>query len=165
MPQAALSWPAWYGVLVFTFVATIAWLAAFDVRTRRIPNRVVYPAIGVASVTALVNPTGPWYWFAVGGLVGAGLLGVIALVAPDGMGMGDVKLAGLIGLIAGWPGVLVALFVAFAAGAVAGIALVAAHRLERGSAVPFAPALFLGTVTALVAGQNLVALVLGGARP
>ena len=65
------------------------------------------------------------------------------------MGGGDAKLAALIGLVAGWPGVLVAVFAAFAVGAAAGLLLIAIGRLSRRQPLPFAPALAFGAATAI----------------
>jgi prepilin signal peptidase PulO-like enzyme (type II secretory pathway) len=163
MLQAISSWPAWYAAVMLGFLAVIAGLAAYDARRRRIPNAVVYPAILAATAVAFVNPTGPWYGFLAGGAVAAVALGSIAIMTHGGMGMGDAKLAGLIGLLAGWPNVIVALFVAFASGAVAGLGLIAAGRIERRQGIPFAPALLLGTVAAIVAGPRLLGAVLGWA--
>jgi prepilin signal peptidase PulO-like enzyme (type II secretory pathway) len=75
--------------------------------------------------------------------------------------MGDVKLGVVVGLVSGWPGVLVALFAAFALGAIVGVLLLAARRIGRRQPVPFAPALLAGTLVALLAGPQLVGLVVG----
>ena len=161
MLQAISTWPLWYGATVLAFLILVAGLAAYDARTRRIPNRIVYPAIGAAAVLAIVNPVGPWYAFAAAGAVAGMLLGAIALITDGGMGMGDAKLAVLIGLLAGWPNVLVALFVAFATGAGVGVGLIAVRRLDRSGGVPFAPALFVGALAAFVAGPQVLALAFG----
>ena len=78
------------------------------------------------------------------------------------MGGGDAKLAALIGLVAGWPAVLVAVFVAFALGAVAGLLLMAVGRLGRRDPLPFAPALAVGAATAALAGRQLAGLLWPG---
>lgn len=75
------------------------------------------------------------------------------------MGVGDAKLAAVIGLVAGWPGVVVALFVAFAAGAISGLTLVAAGA-DRRTAIPFAPALGVGAIMAVVAGRQLASILM-----
>jgi prepilin signal peptidase PulO-like enzyme (type II secretory pathway) len=164
MLQAISSWPLWYGLAVLAFLALVAALAVYDARTRRIPNRIVYPGIAAAAALALVNPIGPWYAFAAAGLLAGALLGAIAVLTDGGMGMGDAKLAVLIGLLAGWPNVLVALFVAFATGAAAGLGLIAVRRLDRSGGVPFAPALLVGSLAAFVAGPQLLALAFGEGR-
>lgn len=65
------------------------------------------------------------------------------------MGMGDAYLVVLLGLILGWPQVLLALFLAFAVGAIYGIILIALKKKKMKSQIPFAPFLILGTLAAM----------------
>ncbi len=83
-------------------------------------------------------------------------------ISPGAMGGGDVKLAALIGLVAGWPGVLAAVFVAFAVGAAAGLLLIAFGGLGRRDPLPFAPALAVGAATAALAGRQVAGLLWPG---
>jgi leader peptidase (prepilin peptidase)/N-methyltransferase len=81
---------------------------------------------------------------------------LVALAYPRGMGMGDVKLAGVMGLYLG-SAVAPGLLAGFLAGAIYGIALIARHGSEaRKQAVPFGPFLALGGVIGLLAGSSLV---------
>src|ERR687888_495816 len=83
-------------------------------------------------------------------------LAVLALACPRGLGMGDAKLAAVMGLYLGWS-VAPALLVAFGAGAVAGSLLVAREgALARRRAIPFAPFLALGGLVALCAGHGMI---------
>lgn len=76
------------------------------------------------------------------------------------MGLGDVKLAFLMGLILGWPDILAALFFAFALGAIIGVALIFSSRTKKNyslkSQIPFAPFLILGTFTTLFWGSSII---------
>lgn len=72
------------------------------------------------------------------------------------MGFGDFTLAILMGLILGWPNILVALFLAFFIGAAIGVGLIIAAKKTLKSEVPFGPFLVTGTFVALFFGQNLV---------
>lgn len=141
------------------YAAFLVAIAAYDVQRHRVPNIAIYPAIVVALGLAFIRPERPWWDFVLAGAAAASLLVVIDLVSGGGMGMGDAKLAAFIGLMTGWPGVLVAGFVAFAAGAVVGILLIAIGRLGRRDPLPFAPALALGAMTAAVAGRQLTQLL------
>ena len=79
----------------------------------------------------------------------AGFLLAAALIRPDGMGLGDVKLAAVLGFYLG-AGVIEAMVVAFAAGSVAGLALLVRHGwTARSRTIPFAPFLALGTLVAI----------------
>ena len=100
-------------------------------------------------------------------LVGAGIaLGIMLVVyvaGRGGMGDGDVRLAPLLGLYLGWlnPGLVpVGLFFGFFAGAVVGVALLAARRAGRRTAVPFGPFLALGTIAAVLCGQAALDVLL-----
>jgi leader peptidase (prepilin peptidase)/N-methyltransferase len=139
-------------------------VAAIDLRHYVVPNRIVAPALG-AGLVLLVGAaalTGEW------GRLGSALLGAVAgfnalllihLVQPRGMGLGDVKLAGVLGLHLGWFGlghVVVGLFLGFGLGAVVGLALVAAGRRSRRDHVPFAPFLAAGTLLAVVVGAPIL---------
>ena len=151
----------WVAVLMAAFLAVLLAVSAIDLRNRIIPNRIVYPSVLVAaaSVLAIDLAGGPLDTLdALIGLAafGGGLL-VIALISPRGMGMGDVKLAGLIGLVVGS---LALSRVAVAAGAailIGGVAAVVALALGRGrkSALPFGPSLALGAAVAVFAGAQI----------
>jgi leader peptidase (prepilin peptidase)/N-methyltransferase len=84
-------------------------------------------------------------------LAATGGLLVLALISPRGMGMGDVKLAGLLGLYLGWlgwPVVLTGLFLGFLVQALLGLALLAVRRVDRRTELPFGPALLAGALAA-----------------
>jgi leader peptidase (prepilin peptidase)/N-methyltransferase len=114
-----------------------------DLRARRIPDVLTVPA----ALTALALGGDPW-----AGLVAAGLLGAAALTSPEGMGLGDAKLAGVMGLCLG-PAVVSALLAACALATLYGLVLAVRHGLAaaRVATVPLAPFLAAGTGVALVA--------------
>ncbi|MBI4035283.1 MAG: prepilin peptidase [Candidatus Chisholmbacteria bacterium] len=87
------------------------------------------------------------------GMVGWGFL--VVVTKGRGMGWGDVKLAGLMGLILGWPAMVVAIMVAFLTGAVVAIILVGGGKKRWGETIPFGPFLIGGTVIALLWGDKL----------
>ncbi|HEY4767684.1 MAG TPA: A24 family peptidase [Candidatus Limnocylindria bacterium] len=151
---------AWQTWALIAYIVFLVGVAAYDIRFRRVPNAAVYPAIAVAAVAATMRPgDGPWWSYWLAGLAAAGLLLALGAASRGGMGVGDAKLAAVIGLVAGWPGVVVALFVAFAAGAISGLTLVAAGA-DRRTAIPFAPALGVGAIMAVVAGRQLASILM-----
>jgi len=136
------------------FCLTLVAVSATDLEHRIIPNRIVVPAgvIVLAANTAL-HPGPQW---AIGAFGASGFLLAAALAYPAGMGMGDVKLAFLMGAALGKT-VPVALFVGVFAAMVPGIVLLAPHgRAARKMGVPFGPFLALGSVVALFAGHWLL---------
>ena len=136
----------------------------FDLKHYIIPDKVIYPAIVVSSIWYLVS--GIFFNFytryeilnTIYSAFGAALFfGTIVLVSRGRwMGIGDIKLAFLMGLILGWPNILVALFLAFLTGAATGVGLIAANKKTLKSEVPFGPFLVGGTVVALFFGQNII---------
>jgi leader peptidase (prepilin peptidase)/N-methyltransferase len=95
----------------------------------------------------------------VGAVIGLGMLLAIHLVNPRGMGMGDVKLAGVEGLYLGFLGlrhVLFGLFLGFMLGSVGGILLIATRIRSRKDHIPFAPFLAAGALLAVFVGQGFL---------
>jgi leader peptidase (prepilin peptidase) / N-methyltransferase len=136
------------------FCLTLVTVSATDLEHRIIPNRIVVPAglIVLAANTAL-HPSPRW---AIGAAGASAFLLAAALAYPGGMGMGDVKLAFLMGAALG-TSVTVALFVGMIAALVPSIVLLARHgKAARKMGVPFGPFLALGSVVALFAGPWLL---------
>jgi leader peptidase (prepilin peptidase) / N-methyltransferase len=140
-------------VAAFVCLALVA-VSATDLEHRIIPNRIVVPAglIVLAANTAL-HPGPQW---AIGAVGASGFLFVAALAYPAGMGMGDVKLAFLMGAALGKT-VPVALFLGVFAALIPGLVLLARHgSAARKMGIPFGPFLALGAVVALFAGHELL---------
>jgi len=136
------------------FCLTLVAVSATDLEHRIIPNRIVVPAglIVLAANTAL-HPGPQW---AIGAVGASGFLFAAALAYPAGMGMGDVKLAFLMGAALGKT-VPVALFLGVFAALIPGLVLLARHgSAARKMGVPFGPFLALGSVVALFAGHELL---------
>ena len=136
------------------FCVVLVVLSAIDLTHRIVPNRIVLPAalIVLLAQTAL-NPSPEWM---LGALGAAGFLFVAALAYPAGMGMGDVKLALLLGAMLGRL-VGVGLMLGMLAALVPSFVLLARHgSAARKMGIPFAPFLALGALIALFAGQTLL---------
>ena len=133
-------------VVVTGAVATVT-----DLRERRIPNWLTASAalLAIALGTALDADGEPGRLAA--GAGAAAFFGIAALINPEGMGFGDVKLAGVIGLCLGQE-VIVAMLAALAAGNVVVVARLVRHgRAARKSTLPFGPCLAIGGVAGVVA--------------
>lgn len=162
MEESLSNWPGWMVWIGAGYAAFLIAIAVYDVRRQRIPNVAVYPALALALAVAFIRPDGPWWSFLLAGLSAAAFFVAIGAISPGAMGGGDAKLAALIGSMAGWPGVLVALFVAFAVGAAVGLLLIALGRHGRRDPLPFAPALAVGAATAALAGRQVAGLLWPG---
>ena len=140
-------------VVAAFFCAVLVAVTATDLTHRIVPNRIVLPAAAIVLVaqTAL-NPSPEWL---LGALGASGFLFVAAIAYPAGMGMGDVKLALLLGAMLGRL-VGVGLMVGMVAALVPSVYLLARHgAAARKMGIPFAPVLAFGAIVALFAGQVL----------
>jgi leader peptidase (prepilin peptidase)/N-methyltransferase len=136
------------------FCAVLVAVSAIDLEHRIIPNRIVIPATLVVLVANTLLDLSPEW--ALGALAGSGFLLAAALAYPAGMGMGDVKLALLMGAALGRT-VSVALMVGMLAAMIPGVFLFARHGSKaRKMGIPFGPFLALGSVVALFWGNDIL---------
>lgn len=151
-------------VIAYLYFAAISIaLTLIDLDTHRLPNAIVLPSYAVAIVllTGAAALSGDWTALLRSGIGMIALYAfyfVLRLVRPDGMGGGDVKLAGVIGLYLGWIGwgaLAVGAFFAFVYGGVFGIALILRRRAGRLTAIPFGPWMILGAWTGIFAGESI----------
>lgn len=148
-----------YAALASFFVIVLVTLSAADLRYRLVPNRIVIPAAAIVLVAhAAIDPSVRWL---LGALGASTFLLVAALAYPKGLGMGDVKLALLLGAMLGVE-VAVALMVGFLSALVPTLVLFLRHGSRaRKMAIPLVPFLSLGAVVALFAGDTILDWYLG----
>lgn len=145
------------GILAAAFCALLVVLSAIDIEHRIVPNRIVLPAAAVFLVAhTLIDPSVEWVLSAFGA---SAFLLVAALAYPRGMGMGDVKLALVLGAVLG-RNVAVALMVGMVAALLPAVVVAARGGSVRKLAVPFVPFLAFGSVIALLWGAKLLDLYL-----
>jgi len=169
-----LSW-ALLILLVYSTVLIILFVTDFEHFI--LPNVVTYPALLLSALLALVvtlvHYRLPWELFfagsgfmalfnnfflcaLAGGTCGALLLFLVVVLSRGGMGMGDVVLAGLLGLMVGFPLVFIALFLSILAGGIIAAALLISGRKKRREMLPFGPFLCLGGIVTLLWGKELL---------
>jgi leader peptidase (prepilin peptidase)/N-methyltransferase len=134
--------------LIF-FIGILVLAAIIDFRYGIIPNKIVYPAILVTLLFTLISPSASIKMSLVGGASLAGLL-LIPAVLFKSMGMGDIKLAFLIGLMAGFPLGIVAIFSGIIMGGLVAIALITLRVKGRKDEMPYGPYLAMGTILTLL---------------
>jgi leader peptidase (prepilin peptidase) / N-methyltransferase len=148
----------------YLYLAAIAVaLTLIDVDVRRLPNAIVLPSYGVAAVLLLLPAVAEGEWGAyVRALLGGAVLFagyfLLAFAYPAGMGFGDVKLAGVLGMYLAWLGwgeLAVGAFLGFLLGGLWGAALMLARRAGRRSAIPFGPFMLGGALVAVFTGGAL----------
>jgi leader peptidase (prepilin peptidase)/N-methyltransferase len=148
---AALAWAAGAAVV----------LGAVDLDSHRLPDRVTYPAAVVCLVAFLVDAAVLGSWGALLRALAAGAaafaVAYAAALSPEGLGFGDVKLLGLLGLVLGWFGwgvLLAGVFLGLLTGAVVSLVLLVTRRAGWRTALPFGPPLMVGAVLALAVGAT-----------
>ena len=144
-------------VLGLLLVAVLVPVALIDFDRRIIPNKIMLPAAVAAVAVGLLLAPAQLPEQLVAGAAAGGFLLLFALAYPKGMGMGDVKLAAVLGLYLG-RSVAVALLSGVLAGAVVGALVIARVGVSQGrkTAVPFGPFLAIGGVVGLLAGPAIV---------
>jgi leader peptidase (prepilin peptidase) / N-methyltransferase len=147
--------------LGLVLVTTLAAITLTDLEQRIIPNKILLVAASAAIAIAALGDPASLPERAIAAAAAGGLFLLAALAYPRGMGLGDVKLAAVMGLLLGRE-VAPAILVALLAGSVVGLAMIARNGSEvRKQAIPFGPFLALGGVVALLAGGPLIDLYLG----
>ncbi len=148
--------PWWMLALGLVLCTVLVTITLTDLDLRVIPNKIVL-AGGVAAVAILVaGDAAALPDHAIAATVAGGLLFLLVLAYPRGMGMGDVKLVAMMGLFLG-RAIAPAVLIGFALGAVVGAAMIARHGASaRKQAIPFGPFLAVGGLVGLWAGDEIV---------
>jgi len=156
------------GIMAF-YACLFIVVFVIDLEHELILNKVVYPAMIVALLLALVPQ--PWLtrWIVVNGVANAALGGgvgfamflVIAIVSRGGMGWGDVKLVALIGLAVGFPLVLFSIILGAILGSVVALALMIAKKRKFKETLPFGPFLALAAMITLLWGSDVLSWYMG----
>ena len=176
-PAVELGTAALFAVLAARFADTVAVLPAFlvlgaalvaisliDLEHFIVPNRIVYPTLFAMAPLLVVaanveDDLASIRGAVLGGLLGFGILFLIHFVSPKGMGFGDVRLAGLLGVALGWLDlghVLLGLFLGFLTASVVSLTLIGLKVRSRKDRIPFGPFLALGGMLAVVVGKPIL---------
>ena len=161
---ALAAWAAVLAIAAFLYLAAISVvLALIDLDVHRLPNAIVVPSYVVGGVLLGLSGALGGDWSAlitalIAGVVLFAIYLVMALAYPRGMGFGDVKLAGLLGLFLGfigWGEVAVGAFAPFVLGGLFALFLLATKRAGRKSGIPFGPWMLAGAWVGIFFGDAL----------
>lgn len=148
--------PTWEGLSAALLGVALVPVVVIDLEHKLIPDIIVLPAAGLCLAIAIASNPREWWVSVAAALGAAGFLFLLWLVHPGGMGLGDVKLALLLGAVLG-ASVVPALLVAFAGGAALGVVLLARYGSRaRKMAVPFGPFLAAGALAGLWFGPAMI---------
>ena len=153
----------WVLPALLAFAAASVVLSIVDLAEKRLPNAVIASTLVAVAVLLVVAALGTGQWrsllWAFGG--GAAMFAVyflLALISPSAMGMGDVKLAALVGLVLGWFGLatwLVGLLAAFVVGGIIALIALALRRVTLRGSIPFGPSMLIGAFAAVLWAGNV----------
>jgi leader peptidase (prepilin peptidase)/N-methyltransferase len=155
---AALQWHWGLGfwIAAWSAVGFVA-IAMTDVDQHRIPDAFLIPlTVGLLAFRLFDHPLPIWD-YVLGGLAGMGLLWSIRAVSRGGMGLGDVKMFGYVGLLVGISGMVLTLVLAACLGVLAGIGLWFSRRMPSDHRVPFGPAIALAAMMVYLYGSGFLA--------
>jgi len=148
------------GIMSFYF-CLLTIILVIDLEHGLILNKVVYPATGIALIIAAFTPDLGIVKGLMGGGLGLVVMFLLALLYRGGIGWGDVKMAGLVGVMVGFPRVLVALLLAIVGGGLVAGILLASKVKGRREAIPFGPFLSLAAMVTLLWGGDIMTWYLG----
>ena len=169
-----IQYPILY-LLFWLFIASaLIIIFVYDLKHYIIPDKIIYPAIivtlgfnlfnnfqfPISNFQSIFNYQFSNFLFSAI-IAGAFFLSIVIITRGKGMGGGDIKLAFLMGLILGWPLIIVAVFSAFILGSIIGIFLILLGKKKMKSMVPFGPFLVAGTFLSLFWGREIVEWYVG----
>lgn len=141
-------------VVALVFIPVLVVLAGTDFEHRLLPNVIVGPAALLGFVLSAFSRPDWWWVYPTAALIVAGSLFLLALIYPGGMGMGDVKMGGMLGAFLG-PYAALAVFLGALAGTIASGVLMATGKIPRRTALPFGVFMSFGGLVTLFAGPEI----------
>lgn len=148
-------------LLMTLYTCLFVIIFVIDLEHRLVLNVVTLGATLVALAASLVQPNPSISSALLGGVVGFGLFYLLAIAYPGAMGAGDVKLAGVIGLMTGYPYVITALVLGVLVGGVVAVLLLTIGNRDRRSHIPYAPCMVTGAMLTLVYGSEIMSWYAG----
>ncbi|MTD29673.1 A24 family peptidase [Planomicrobium sp. YIM 101495] len=146
----------WELVVAIIFVSLLVIITVSDIAYMLIPDKVLLPVGAVLLILRFLIPLDPWWDALLGAVIGFGVLLLIAIVSKGGMGGGDIKLFLVIGLVLGFAGTLLTLFLSSFIGTVAGIIMLRIKKQGRKTPVPFGPSIALAAIVVYFWGEAML---------
>ena len=157
--QFGLTWPS---IVLYPLVSVLMVLFVFDLQTLTIPDIVAYIGIILAMIYAGFSHQTVFYYPILAAAIAGGFFALLVKISHEKwMGAGDIMIGIIIGFLLSYPQILVGLFLAFAFGAIVGLALILLHRKKLKSAIAFGPFLIFAAIFTLFFGDVLLKWYLG----
>ncbi len=159
---ALLAWKFGPGLelgIILVYASLLLVIFVIDLEHQLVLNKIVYPSMVLALAVSILwlglGPVDSLLHSLLGGVLGLSIMALPFLIYSKGMGMGDVKLAGLLGLMTGYPLIGVTLLLSVIAGGMTAIFLLAFRFKKRGDHIPFAPFLATAAMVTLLWGEAI----------
>ncbi|OZU89726.1 prepilin peptidase [Virgibacillus indicus] len=143
-------------ITALLLVSMLMIILVSDIKYMLIPNKVLLFFLPLFIITRIIQPLNPWWSSILGAITGFVLLAIIILVSRGGMGAGDMKLFGVLGIVLGIDKVLLAFFLSCMIGAIIGMLLLLFKIIDRKQPVPFGPYIVLATIITYFYGDTLI---------
>jgi len=143
-------------IVILTFVSFLTIIVVSDIAYMIVPNKVLLFFLPIFLLERLFIPLTSWSDSLMGGGIAFFLLFLIAFLSRGGLGEGDIKLYGLIGIVLGVKLVLLSLFLAILIGGTVSIGALLMKKAKVGVPIPFVPFIFIGTIAAYFHGNELI---------
>ncbi|WP_307068241.1 prepilin peptidase [Alkalibacillus filiformis] len=143
-------------IIAWMLISLLVIITVSDLYKQIIPDSILLVFLVSIILLRILIPTNPWYDAYLAAIIGFVLLLVIAIVSKGGMGGGDIKLFGVLGLFLGIQGTLMTLFLSSLIGAVVGVILMAFGKVKRGVPIPFGPFIAVSALIAYFYADELI---------
>lgn len=146
----------WELVTAIILMSMLVIVFVTDIHYMLIPNKVLLFFLPFLIVMRLIVPLDPWYGMIIGGIAGYGVIALIIIMSKGGMGAGDMKLFGVLGIVLGWKLVLLTFFFAALFGAIIGIIMQRLNKAKKRQPIPFGPYIVIATVLVYFYGNEII---------
>jgi len=140
------------------FISMLMIVFVSDIEYMIIPNKVLLFFLPLFLLMRVISPLDPWYDVLIGAVLGLVLIALIIVLSKGKMGGGDMKLFALIGIVLGWKGTLLTLFLASLLGAIIGSAIMIYNKSGRKQPIPFGPYIVMAALICYFYGNDIISI-------
>ncbi|MDX8046572.1 prepilin peptidase [Gracilibacillus sp. S3-1-1] len=145
-------------VIICSLISLFSIIVVTDLHYLLIPNRILLFFLPIFIVFRIIYPVDPWWLSIIGAVVGYGVIALIIFASQGGMGAGDMKLLSVLGILLGFPHILLCLFLATLLGLLFSSFYLFIYRTKGKKMIPFGPAIVLGAIITFLWGDYLLSL-------
>lgn len=151
----------WELLVSLLFVSMAVIIMVSDLAYMLIPNKVLLFFLPLFIGLRVLNPLDPWWSPLLGAVLGGGIILLIIILSRGGMGMGDMKLLAVMGVILGWQHTLITFMLACLIGTIIGVGLILTKKLKRKEPFPFGPSILIAGLIMYYFGEALITWYIG----